>query len=102
MPSPAMATTASLRLQFLDDLPLLSGQHLRPHFVDVQPARHILRRNEAVARQHDQPDAVAMQHADGFRRGLLDGIGNAEKSGGTAVNGHEHDRVCAPVQHPLL
>ena len=53
-------------------------------------SRHRRRGDSIVAGQHDDLDAVILQHLERFRGRRLDRIGNADESGGAAVDRDEH------------
>ena len=72
---------------------LLVREHARDDIIETQPLRHCLGGGLAVAGQHDDAHAFLVQLRDGCRRRFLDGIGDTQQSGRTAIHGDEHHRV---------
>ena len=92
MPSPAIATTRPSAWRFLI-VSLFCWQHLGDHFIDAQLPRHGLGRAPAVAGQHDDPQSVLVEQANGFRGRVLDRVGDADQPGKAAVDFHQHHRL---------
>ena len=70
---------------------LVFRRHLGVHLVDADLPGDGIGGHGIVARQHDDFEAGPVQQLNGFRRGRLDRVGDAEQTGSLAVDAHEHD-----------
>jgi hypothetical protein len=95
---PGHGHPAALRLQAPDDFVLLFGQDLGHHLVDAQLASDGVGGGAVVAGQHDEANAFAVEHLNGFAGGFLDGIGDAEQAGGLVINGNKDYRLTVAAQ----
>ena len=80
----------TLRLQSLDHVDLLLGQHFRFDVVEPKLARHGLGGRAAVPGDHDDAHVVMVEYRDCLRRRLLDRVGDAQEPGRLGVNPDEH------------
>ena len=99
MPSPAIATMRSLRLQFLDQRVLVGRQHFGAKLGNAQLLGHRgrgrMRRRRSPSRRARR-SALSSSNADSCRR--LDRIGNREQSEQSVFSTDEHDRAAFAAQ----
>ena len=99
MPSPAIATIAALALAGpRSTSAFASGRTCGAHFVDAELAAPRFRRDAIVAGEHHDLEAFATQLIDGFARGRLDRIGDAEHAGRLAVDRDGRPRFVHPAR----
>ena len=67
-------------------------------FIYAESATDGFSRAPAVSGQHDHAYSGVVQCPQGFRGGLLDGIGHSDQAGGLAVHRHVNDRLAFLAQ----
>ena len=91
-------------LKPLDHLPFLLGQHLGPDLVDPEFPRHGLGGRAAVAREHDDSQALGVESPTASGADSLIGSAMPSRPAGSAVDRDEDDRlaVACGASRPVL
>ena len=80
-------------LEVANDVLLVRGKNFRANVVDLEFLSHSHRRNPAVARHHDNSQALVVQTPDRIRGRRLDRIHDGNQPPERSVNRQKHHRV---------